>query len=136
MDPVEQLKQKYYNQDNFPLRLGIKILDLKPGLAQVSLKVEESMTNFHQIAHGGVLFTLADTAFGLASNLRGQAVALQVSTNFLKPATAGNILTATARELYLTRKTGIYEVVIENEKNETLFLFRGTAYRKANGSTG
>ena len=130
MSEAERLKEKYYAQDKFPCHLGVEIVQLEPGLARVSLKVQEHMLNFHDIAHGGVLFTLADTAFGLASNLRGEAVALQVSTNFLKPARAGSILTATAQELHLTRKTGIYEVTIKNEEGEALFFFRGTAYRK------
>ena len=130
MDIAEKLKERYYNQDIFPRKLGVEIEQLEPGMARVSLKLEEYMLNFHNIAHGGVLFTLADTAFGLAANLRGEAVALQVSTNFLKPALAGSFLTATARELHLTRKTGIYEVSVEDDEGSIRFLFRGTAYRK------
>ncbi len=134
MEDIQELKDRYYQEDNFPNRLGVELEELAPGYSRVSLQVEEGMTNFHGITHGGALFTLADTAFGLASNSRGTAVALQMSANFLAPSGPGEKLTATCREEHLTRSTGIYSIEVEKgegkEEREPVALLRGVVYRK------
>ncbi len=132
---IEAIKDKYYSDDHFPNHLGIKIVALSLGSSIMEMEVSKEMTNFHGIAHGGALFTLADTAFGLASNSRGPAVALQVSINFMAMTTPGQRLTASAKEVTLTGSTGIYDISVENEKNEVVALFRGVVYRlkKAGG---
>ncbi len=128
MDYCEEVLEKY-EKDLFPRGLGIRILELKPGNCRVEMTVREEMTNFHGITHGGAIFALADTAFGLASNSRGPAVALQVSINFLAPSRQGEVLQAEAREECLTNSTGIYSVSVKKEKGEPVSLFRGTVYR-------
>lgn len=129
MDCCREIRDKY-KEDLFPRSLGIEIKHLSPGCCTVEMQVTREMTNFHGITHGGALFTLADTAFGLASNSRGTAVALQASINFLAPSKPGERLSATAREEHLTRSTGIYNITVENEKKEIIALFRGVVYRK------
>ncbi len=109
--------------------LGVKLLEVTPGCARVEMKLTGDMLNFHGIAHGGAIFSLADTAFAIASNSRGPAVALQVSINFTGAVRVGAVLTATAREEALTRKTGIYNIVVEDDRGETIALFRGVVYR-------
>lgn len=121
---------KQFQNDRFPKMLGIEIKNVSLGYAEVALTVTEEMLNFHGMAHGGVVFTLADTAFGLAANTRGPAVALQVSINYIRAAQAGTILAATAQEENITKKTGIYNIIVKNNSGETVALFRGTAYRK------
>lgn len=121
---------KQFQNDRFPKMLGIEIKNVSLGYAEVALTVTEEMLNFHGMAHGGVVFTLADTAFGLAANTRGPAVALQVSINYIRAAQAGTVLTATAQEENITKKTGIYNIIVKNNSGETVALFRGTAYRK------
>lgn len=129
MDYCEEIKQRY-EKDLFPRSMGIQLLHLAPGHAKAQMQVEENMVNFHNITHGGALFTLADTAFGLASNSRGPAVALQVSINYIAPSRPGETLVATASEEHLTNSTGIYNIAVQNEKEETIALFRGVVYRK------
>jgi len=121
---------KQFNNDRFPKMLGIEIKNISLGYAEVTITVTEQMLNFHGMVHGGVIFTLADTAFGLASNTRGPAVALQVSINYIRAAQAGTVLIATAQEENITKRTGIYNITVKNDSGETVALFRGTAYRK------
>ncbi|MBS4021001.1 MAG: hydroxyphenylacetyl-CoA thioesterase PaaI [Dethiobacter sp.] len=128
-DNTREIKAKYA-ADTFPQKMGIKLVELTPGYARVEVKVTEDMLNFHNIAHGGAIFTLADTAFGLASNSRGPAVALQVSINFISAVDPGTVIFATAVEEQLTRKTGIYNITVASEEGKTVALFRGVVYRK------
>ncbi len=127
-DYTEHIKNNFTN-DSFPQKLGIKLEDLRAGYAKLSLEIKDDMSNFHGITHGGALFTLADTAFGLASNTRGIAVALQVSINFLKATQPGNRLVAIAKEEYLTKSTGIYNITVLHN-DSIVALMRGTVYRK------
>ncbi len=128
-DRVSEIKKKY-TDDTFPYGLGIRLMEAGPGYAGVELVIKEDMLNLHGTAHGGVIFTLADTAFGLAANTRGTAVALQASINYIRAVKPGTRLVATAREEYLTRKTGIYNITVQDEEGDTIALFRGVVYRK------
>ncbi|MGI9952891.1 hydroxyphenylacetyl-CoA thioesterase PaaI [Moorellaceae bacterium AZ2] len=130
MEPWEDMQRKF-QCDAFPRYLGVELLEVAPGYARVAMTLADHMLNFHGIGHGGALFTLADTALGLASNSRGEkSVALTVTINYLAPAHAGSRLIATAREHYATRRTGIYDVTIEEEgTGRLLALARGTAFR-------
>ena len=131
MDQIKELKQRYLNEDIFPNHLGIELLELSSGFARMKMQVTEQMVNFHGITHGGATFTLADTAFGLASNSHGAtAVALQASINYVSPAQPGEVLEAVAYEESLTRSTGVYHVRIEKENGSQVALFRGVVYRK------
>lgn len=129
MDALEGIKEKFA-RDTFPRSLGIELLELAPGYARVALELGENMVNFHGIVHGGAIFTLADTALGLASNTHGDpAVALTVTINYLAPARPGNRLVATAEEEHLTRRTGVYRIRVTTGSGENIALARGTVYR-------
>ncbi len=134
MDEKEYCKkliEKYYKEDKYPLSLGIEITELSPGYCKAEMDISEEKTNFHGIAHGGALFSLADTAFGLASNSRGgTAVAIQVSINYMAPSLPGEHLIAEAKEENLTRSTGVYSINISNNSGKAVALFRGTVFRK------
>ena len=127
----EKLMEKYNKEDKYPLSMGIEIKELLPGYCKAEMDINEEKTNFHGIAHGGALFSLADTAFGLASNSRGgTAVAIQVSINYMAPSLPGEHLTAVAKEENLTRSTGVYSITITNNIGKAIALFRGTVFRK------
>ncbi len=134
MDEKEYCKkliEKYYKEDKYPLSLGIEITELLPGYCKAEMHITEEKTNFHGITHGGALFSLADTAFGLASNSREvPAVAIQVSINFMAPSVPGERLIAVASEENLTRSTGVYNITIKNDSGKAVALFRGTVFRK------
>ncbi len=121
--------QERYKDDLFPQTLGIKIKKVRAGYALVSMKVKPEMHNFNSVTHGGAIFTLADTAFGLASNTRGTALALQISINYVKATVSGDILTAEAEEEHLTNSTGVYRMTVFRGK-EIVALMRGTVFRK------
>jgi acyl-CoA thioesterase len=118
-------------EDPFPHSLGMEILELRPGYARVGLLVKENMVNMHGITHGGVVFTLADVAFGQASNTHGiMAVALNVNFSFLKTSKPGDYLIATACEENLTKRTGLYRLDVKNGDGELVALAHGLVYRK------
>ena len=107
---------------------GLTLLEAREGYARVTLTATPAMLNSHQTLHGGVIFTLADTAFAYACNSRNQAaVAQQVSIIFLAPAQAGETLTAEAVEHALQGRSGIYHVTVTGAAGRTIATFQGLA---------
>lgn len=118
-------------RDPFCRREGFVLEELRPGYARVSVTLTEDMLNFHGSAHGGLIFALADAAFAAASNSRGvPAVALTATIHYLRPATAGVTLVATATEENLTRRTALYRVVVTAPDGLPVATFSGLVYRK------
>ena len=114
-----------WKQDGASQALGMQIVDVKPGQATLSLTVRPDMVNGHQIAHGGFLFTLADSAFAFACNSHNdKAVAAQGSITFIRPGKLGDVLIATAREISRSGRAGIYDVRV-TAGSEVIAEFRG-----------
>ena len=129
---IEALKEKFETGDLFPRSLGIELVELKPGRAVVAMTVTESMANFHGTAHGGALFTLADTAFALSCNSHGTpAVALSVTMDYMAPARPGDRLVAVAEEAQRTKRTGSYHITVTANGETKIAFFRGLAFIKA-----
>ena len=119
-----------YAGDTASQALGIELLDAAPGSVRVAMTVRADMVNGHGICHGGVLFTLADSAFAFACNAYNDTtVAASGSIDFLAPARTGDELTAEAHELWRSRRNGIYEITVVNQRGERVALFRGRSYR-------
>ncbi|MQL52535.1 hydroxyphenylacetyl-CoA thioesterase PaaI [Desulfofundulus thermobenzoicus] len=124
--------KKWLLNDPFPRSLGVEIMELRPGYSRVRLKVTEQMTNIHGITHGGIIFTVADVAFGTASNSHGvPAVGINMNINYLKKSIPGDELVATAREENLTRRTGLYRITVENQHGELVAVASGLVYRRS-----
>lgn len=116
--------------DRFSQWLGIEVLDIKTGESCIRMKVREEMVNGFGIAHGGVAFSLADSAFAFACNNRNQlSVALDTSINFTREVRVGDILTATAKEEHNGRTTGLYTIRITNQDDKLVAQFKGLCYR-------
>ncbi len=116
--------------DACALQFGIEVLEVSPGFARVRMRIRPDMLNGIQIAHGGMIFTLADATFAFACNSRNErTVAAACSIDFLIPANLNDVLTATALEQGRTGRQGIYDVRIENQHGETVALFRGKSTR-------
>ena len=116
--------------DLFSQWLGIKVLDVKEGYSKIKMTVRSEMINGFNIVHGGIAFSLADSAFAFACNNRNVlSVALDTSINFLKPVHPGDVLTAEAKEMHNGRSTGLYQVSISNQKDHVVALFKGTCFR-------
>lgn len=100
-----------WKEDNASSGLGMEITDIKAGLATLTMAVKPHMVNGHGIAHGGFIFTLADSAFAFACNSRNdRAVAAHCNISFIMPGRLGDRLVATAREISRTGRSGIYDV--------------------------
>ena len=131
----EQLAQAVfeamYNKDAFSQWLGIQALEIRPGYARLRIVVRPEMLNGFGIAHGGITFSLADSALAFASNSRGkQALSLDTSINHLVPVQNQTILVAEATEESLRNATGLYRVEVRNdETGDLVALFKGVVYR-------
>ncbi len=131
---MQNLNERLMETSRYAAKLGMEIKEVNEGFARVEMVVSQDLLNIHGTTHGGAIFSLADTAFGLAANSRGtSAVALQANINYLKPALSGDVLTAIVEEENLTRSTGIYQVSITNTKGEKIALLRGVVYRQGKG---
>ena len=128
-DPVELARAagaNMYARDRASQELGIQLLECGPGHARMSMRVEDWMLQGHDVCHGGLMFALADTAMAFASNSYNQShLALNANIDFLRPAQRGETLIAEAREGNRTRRTGMYEVSIVNDKGQAVCHFRG-----------
>jgi len=134
------LKEKYklasdvvshmMKHDLFSQWLGIEVLEIKEGYSKIKMTVREEMINGFGIVHGGIAFSLADSAFAFACNNRNiLSVALDTSINFTKPVHVGDILIAEAKELHNGKSTGLYHITITNQHEHTVALFKGTCFR-------
>lgn len=111
--------------------LGIELLEMEPGYARAQMRVTEELLNGAGVTHGGAIFSLADLVFAAASNAHGPvALALNVSINFLKATTIGTVLTATAQEDNLTRRTGLYRMEVKDEDGTMVALAEGLVFRR------
>jgi acyl-CoA thioesterase len=119
-----------YARDHNSHALGIQLEEIRPGYARMQLKVRREMTNGHDTCHGGIIFTLADTAFAYACNSRNlNTVASGASIDFVAPAHAGDTLLAVAEERVLAGRTGVYDIEVRNQHGEPIAYFRGKSYR-------
>jgi len=110
-DLARACAEAMWKEDEASSGLGMKIVDVGPGRATLSMEVQPHMVNGQRIAHGGFIFTLADSAFAFACNSRNEkAVAAQGNITFIKPAKLGDKLVATAREVSRSGRSGIYDV--------------------------
>jgi acyl-CoA thioesterase len=127
---AERVAATLYERDRASQALGMAITGAGPGFARLTMKVRADMVNGHELCHGGLLFTLADSAFAFACNSYNEStVAAAGSIDFLLAARLGDELTAEARELWRSRRNGLYEIVIFNQHGERVALFRGRSYR-------
>tara|TARA_R110000850_G_scaffold182062_3_gene307496 strand:+ start:308 stop:715 length:408 start_codon:yes stop_codon:yes gene_type:complete len=121
---------KMYDGDAFSQWLGIERIEDRPGYSKLKMTVREEMTNGFKIAHGGITYSLADSALAFASNSHGrQSVSIETSISHTKPVHIGDVLIAEAKELNLTNATGIYDIKVTDQKDEVVALFKGTVYR-------
>lgn len=127
---AEKVAQTMYASDKASQSHGIRIAEVRPGYARLTMSVRSDMVNGHRICHGGMVFTLADSAFAFACNSYNDiTVAAAASIDFLAAAHEGDELTAEARELWRTKRNGIYEITVTNQKGARIAFFRGRSYR-------
>lgn len=127
----KEVVEKMLKSDYFSQWLGIKVKELKEGYCEITMTVRKEMLNGFAIAHGGIAFSLADSALAFASNTENnQAVSIEANISFIKPVHENDELTAIAEQKSFNGKIQIFDVSITNQKNEPVALFKGTVYVK------
>ncbi|MBO8180216.1 MAG: hydroxyphenylacetyl-CoA thioesterase PaaI [Archaeoglobus sp.] len=127
---VEKVREYMYKNDKLFELLGARILEMKEGYAKVEMVVKDEHLNAAKVCHGGIIFSIADLAFALASNSHGKiALAIEVSITYMKAAFEGEKLAAEAKEVNLGNRTATYLMEVRNSKNELVALAKGTVYR-------
>ena len=117
--------------DPLAQHLGITLLEVGPGYAEGIMEIKPELLNARGITHGGAIFALADTIFGVARNSRGpSALALDIHISFIKATRLGEVLRATAREENLTTKTGLYRMEVSDSQGQIVALAEGRVIRK------
>ena len=125
-----EVVEEIMNRDNFSRWLGIKVLQAGEGYSKIQMEIRDEMLNGLGIVHGGIPFSLADSAFAFACNSRNNlSVAWDTSITFTKPSKLWDVLTAEAKELHNGKSTGLYIVTITNQRNAPVALFHGTCFR-------
>lgn len=127
---AQRVVDRMMQTDYFSQWMGVQILDVKEGYSKIQITLRKEMLNGFGIAHGGVTFALADSAFAFACNSDGKiTVALDVSISFPKAGKEGDTLTAEAKQINKTNKTGLYLIEVKNQHNELVALFKGTCFK-------
>jgi len=127
---AERVAAEMFTRDAASQAMGMRIVKVGPGSAELTMKVRADMLNGHATCHGGFIFTLADSAFAFACNSANLAtVASGCTIDFIAPARENDVLTAIGRERSLSGRTGIYDIEVRNQRGEMIALFRGKSYR-------
>jgi len=115
-----------YDADTCSRALGMELAEVRPGYARMRMTVRPDFLNGHQICHGGLIFTLADSTFAFACNSYNvNTVAAGCSIEYLRPVHGGDVLTAEAIEQTLNGRHGIYDIRVTNQAGDTVAMFRG-----------
>ena len=126
---AELVREGMYANDRASKALGMHVREVAPGRAVLTMTVREDMLNGHDICHGGLIATLADSAFAFACNSYNElTVASGFEIDLLAPARLGDVLTATCTEVARGGRTGLYDTEVVNQKGERIAVFRGRSY--------
>lgn len=126
---AEATRDAMFRNDRASRMLGITVTAIGPGTATATMTVREDMLNGHDICHGGLITTLADSAFAFACNAYNEVtVASGFDVNLITAARQGDVLTATAHEVSKAGRTGVYDINVLNQRDEPVAAFRGRSY--------
>jgi acyl-CoA thioesterase len=129
MKTPAEIVEEMMNGDHFSQWLGIHVLEIKEGSCLLSMTVTQDMVNGFTIAHGGISYSLADSALAFASNGYGyKCVSIETSISHTRPVQIGQELTATCEELNRGKTIGVYQVTVRNQDQKTVALFKGTVH--------
>ncbi len=125
-----QCAEVMWSTDRASQELGMDIQSMGEGRSQITMTVRDSMVNGHDICHGGFIFTLADSAFAFACNSQNQiAVAAGCTIDFIRPASLGDVLTASAQAVHQGKRSGIYDIRVTNQQGKLMATMRGRSAR-------
>jgi acyl-CoA thioesterase len=126
---ADLVREGMFRNDRASKLLGMQIVDVNPGSATLVMTIRDDMLNGHDICHGGLITTLADSAFAFACNSYNElTVASGFSVDLLAPGRLNDVLTARCTEVSKAGRTGVYDAVITNQRGERVAVFRGRSY--------
>jgi len=126
---ADLVREGMFRNDRASKLLGMQIVDVSPGSATLTMAIRDDMLNGHDICHGGLITTLADSAFAFACNSYNElTVASGFSVDLLAPGRLNDVLTARCTEVSKAGRTGVYDTVITNQRGERVAVFRGRSY--------
>ncbi len=126
---AEYVRDGMLANDRATKALGMEVIDVAPGRAVLRMTVRDDMLNGHDICHGGLIATLADSAFAYACNSYDElTVASGFAIDLLAPGRPGDVLTATCTEVSRSGRTGVYDAEVRNQRGERVAVFRGRSY--------
>lgn len=134
MEDVIALKvvEQMLKNDLFSRWLGIEPVTIQKGRCVLKMTVRKEMLNGFAIAHGGITYSLADSALAFASNSHGRkSVSVETSISHVEPVKEGDVLIADAEEVSISNKIAVYHITVKNQKEKVVALFKGTVYRTA-----
>lgn len=127
---AEAVRDTMFANDRASQALGMEIVSISPGSATLSMRIREDMLNGFAICHGGLITTLADSAFAFACNSYNEmTVANGISVDLVAPGRLGDVLSARAQEVSRAGRTGVYDVSVRNQRDELIAVFRGKSYQ-------
>jgi acyl-CoA thioesterase len=130
MSLAKRVVDQMFNNDPMSQWLGIERVQDGPGISVLRMTVRQEMLNGFDIAHGGITYSLADSALAFASNSHGiQSVSIETSISHVAPVKLGDVLTTRVVEQNLTKRTGLYAVEVFNQNQTVVAFFKGTVYR-------
>ena len=125
-----RIVDKMYNNDPMSQWLGIVRLQDGAGISCLRMQVRKEMLNGFAIAHGGIAYSLADSALAFASNAHGiQSVSIETSISHVSPVMEGDVLSTDVEEKSITKRTGLYHITVKNQNDKVVAYFKGTVFR-------
>jgi acyl-CoA thioesterase len=126
---AEAVRDRMFSEDAASRSLGMRVEAVGPGFSTLSMAIRGDMLNGHMTCHGGLITTLADSAFAFACNSHNEVtVASGIVVDFLAPAYEGDLLRAECHEVALTGRTGVYDVRVTNQHGKTVVVMRGRSH--------
>jgi len=126
---ADLVREGMFRNDRASKLLGMQIVAVAPGSATLTMTIRDDMLNGHDICHGGLITTLADSAFAFACNSYNElTVASGFSIDLLAPGRLNDVLTARCVEVSKAGRTGVYDTTITNQRGERIAMFRGRSY--------
>ena len=126
---ADAVREGMFRNDRASKALGMRVVEVIPGCATLTMTVRDDMLNGHDLCHGGLIATLADSAFAFACNSHNElTVASGFGIDFIAPGRLDDVLTARCREVSKAGRTGVYDTEVTNQRGERIAVFRGRSY--------
>lgn len=127
---AERVVHGMLEKDAFSDWCGMKVLEIAPRRSVVQMRVRPEMVNGFGVSHGGIVYSLADSALAFAANTHGRVtVAIENAISYPKAVRVGDVITATCEEESSSNRLGFYRVVVRNQEDDVVSTFRGTVYK-------